>query len=82
MLAKILGVVWIILGVLWLVRPEKLKNRLQKKMNRRLRRVVFGFILAFGFLMIGSVFRTPGILPKIIGIIGIVLVIRVIILKI
>jgi hypothetical protein len=80
MLSKILGVIWILLGVWWLIRPEALKNRLKRKMNRRVRRVVYGFLLVFGFLMIGSVFKTPGLLPKIIGIVGMIIVIKVIML--
>ncbi|MGB2630502.1 MAG: hypothetical protein WBD24_02035 [Candidatus Omnitrophota bacterium] len=80
MLSKLLGIIWILLGILWLVDPQRLKTRLQGKMNRKMKRVVFGFILVFGLLMIGSVFRTSGILPKIIGIAGMVLVIKGIIL--
>ena len=80
MLSKILGTIWILLGILWLARPESLKNRLKKKTNRRMKRVVYGFVLVFGFLLIGSVFKTPGILAKIIGIIGLLLTIKAIIL--
>ena len=80
MLSRILGTIWIILGLLWLIKPEGLKNRLKKKLNRRMRKVVFGFILVFGFLMIGSVFKVPGILPKIVGIIGMLIAIKAIIL--
>ena len=80
MLSKIVGAIWIVLGLLWLIKPEGLKNRLKKKLNRRMRRVVFGFILVFGFLMIGSAFKVPGLLPKIIGIIGMIIAIRAIIL--
>ena len=80
MLSKVLGLIWIILGLLWLFKPEILKSRLEKKMNRRMRRVVYGFIRVFGFLMIGSVFKTPGLVPKIIGIVGMIIVIKVIML--
>jgi hypothetical protein len=80
MLTKILGVIWILLGVLWFFKPEMLRNRLKKKMNRKMKWIVFGFVVMFGFLMIGSVFKAPGILPKVIGIIGMILVIRAIIL--
>jgi hypothetical protein len=80
MLSKILGAIWIVLGLLWLIKPEGLKNRLKKKLNRRMRKVVLGFILVFGFLMIGSVFKVPGLFPKIIGIIGMLIAIKAIIL--
>jgi len=80
MLAKILGILWIGLGLLWLLKPAALKNRLQRKMNRKMRFVVYGFILVFGFLMIGSVIKTPGLLSKAIGVIGMIVAIRAIML--
>ncbi|MGD2279446.1 MAG: hypothetical protein PVH45_05075 [Candidatus Omnitrophota bacterium] len=80
MLAKILGVIWILLGILWFFKPEALQNRLKKKMNRKMKWIIFGFVVMFGFIMIGSVFKTSGILPKVIGIIGMILVIKGIIL--
>ena len=80
MLSKILGTIWIILGILWLIKPEGFRNRLKRKMNRKMRRIVLGFLLVFAFLMIGSVFKAPGVLAKIIGVIGIIIVIRGILL--
>ncbi|RKY40580.1 MAG: hypothetical protein DRP85_08335 [Candidatus Makaraimicrobium thalassicum] len=80
MLSKILGIIWIVFGVLWLIKPQILRNRLKKKMNRRIRRVVYGFMMIFGFLLIGSVIKARGLLPKIIGLAGIVLAIKAIIL--
>ena len=80
MLSRILGVLWIILGLWWLLRPQTLKKRLQRKFSRKLKRVVFGFILVFGFLMIGSALKAPGILSKVIVIIGMILAIKAIML--
>lgn len=80
MLSKILGVIWIILGLLWVIRPDILKRRLQKKMNRRMRRIVFVFIIMFGFLLIGSVLKAPGLIAKIVGIAGMVVAIKGIVL--
>lgn len=79
MLAKILGIIWIILGVWWLLKPDALKRRLQRKMSRRVRWTVFGFLFIFGIMMTGSVFKTPGVLPKVIGIIGLIIAIRAIV---
>jgi len=76
MFSKILGVIWIILGVLWLVKPEILKNRLKRKMNRKLRWIIYGFILMFGLLLIGAVLKAEGVLPKVIGLIGIVITVK------
>jgi len=76
MLSRILGIITIFTGLLWLVKPEILKNRLKKKMNRKLRLAIFGFVVAFGFLIIGAVFKIPGVLPKIAGIIGLIIAIK------
>lgn len=80
MLAKIIGTIWVVLGLLWLVKPESLKYRLKKKLSRKLRRVVFAFILVFGLLIIGSVLKAPGILAKIVGIIGIFIAVKAVLL--
>ena len=80
MLSKLLGIIWIILGVLWVAKPDILKNRLKKKMNRKIRWVVFGFIIIFGLLLVGSVIKAQGILPKIIGLVGIIITIKAILL--
>lgn len=80
MLSKILGIIGISIGLLWLARPEALKNRLKKKMNRRFKFIIYGFIIMFGFLLIGSVIGAPGLIPKIVGIIGMIVVIKGILL--
>ena len=76
MLAKILGTISVLMGLLWLMKPEALKNRIKKKMNRKLMFIVYGFIIVFGFMIIGSVIGAPGLLPKIIGIAGMIIVIK------
>lgn len=78
MLSKILGVVWILLGLWWVIKPEALKNRLKRKMSRRVRWTVFAFVFVFAFSMMGSVFKVPGLGAKIIGVIGLVIAIRAI----
>ncbi|MEA3306113.1 MAG: hypothetical protein U9R52_04795 [Candidatus Omnitrophota bacterium] len=80
MLSNMLGVIIIITGLLWLFKPEILRNRLKKKMNRKLKLIVYGFVIMFGFLIIGSVIKAPGLLPKIVGIMGIILAIKGILL--
>lgn len=75
-MAKILGFIWIILGILWFAKPEVLKNRLKRKINRKIRWTIYGFLILFGILMIGSVIKAPGLLPKIVGIVGLILVIK------
>jgi len=80
MFTRILGIIWLLPGIWWLIRPERLKVRMQKKMTRRMRRVVFGAVITVGLLMSGSAFRVPGILPKIISLLGMVIAIKAIML--
>ena len=80
MLAKILGAIWIVMGLVWMLKPEILKNRLKRKMGRKLRWLIYGFIFMFGLLIIGSVIRAQGLLPKIVGIIGVFIIVKAILL--
>lgn len=80
MLSKILGTIGILTGLFWLIKPEALKNRIKKKINRKIKIIVFIFIIAFGLLLIGSIIRAKGFLPKFIGTIGIVITIKGILL--
>ena len=76
MFAKIFGTIWLILGLLWIIKPQMLRNRLKKKMTRKIRWTVFGFILIFGLSLLGGLIRTEGIFLKIVGLIGLVIVIK------
>lgn len=80
MIAKIVGSFWIIFGVLWLAKPEMLRSRLKRKMSRGMRRIVFGFVIVFGFMLTGSILRVPGNLTKIAGIVGMIITIKAIML--
>ena len=80
MLLKIVGVLWILFGLLWLIKPEIFRNRIRKKMNRKMRWIVFGFILMFGIMMMSAIFKAEGFLPKVVGIIGMIIAIRAIML--
>ena len=75
-MARILGALWLVVGILWLMRPQALKNRLKRKISRNIRWTVYGSLFAFGVIMIGSLFKTEGLLPKIIVILGIILVVK------
>lgn len=76
MLSKILGVISVLAGLLWLIKPDFLKNRLKKKINRKIKFIVYGFVIIFGFLLIGSALKAEGLYLKLIGIIGMIVVIK------
>ena len=79
MISKIVAIVWIISGMICLFKPQILKNRLTKKMNRKFKFIMFGFMLFLGLSLIGSVFSTPGFIAKIILVLGLILAIKAII---
>ena len=78
MIAKILGTIWIILGLLWLIRPAMLRRRLIRKMTRKMKWVIYGFILILMFSLLGVVIKAQGLFLKIAGLIGIFFVVKVI----
>lgn len=80
MFAKILGIIWIVLGVLWVAKPQIPKERLKRKMARKIKWVVFGFVALFAFTLIGSILKAQGMPLKIVGLIALVVVARTILL--
>ncbi|NQT46643.1 MAG: hypothetical protein HQ593_04100 [Candidatus Omnitrophica bacterium] len=80
MLAKIMGTIWVMLGIMWLLKPEKLRARLGRKMSRKMRWITYGFAATFGFLLLGSIIKAPGMVAKIAGLVGMVITIKIVIL--
>ena len=75
-MSNLLGIIWILVGLLWTIKPEILKNRLKRKISRKIKFIVYSSVIVLGFLMIGSIIKAPGLLPKIIGILALVIVIK------
>ncbi len=78
MLSKILGTLWVLFGLWWLIKPESLKNRLRKKMNRRIRLFVLLFMFVFAMLILGSIFQAKDLFARLIGAAGLVITIQII----
>ncbi len=72
MLLKILGWFWITGGILFLWKPEWLRNRLKKKSVKTVRRFLFSLILCVSVLLIKGAWGVPGILAKIILVLGMI----------
>ncbi len=72
MIATILGWILIIMGVLFLLKPQLLKNRLQKKGLKKLKRYMFFVLVSLGGLFIGVAWGIPGIFGKILMVLGII----------
>lgn len=79
-MTKLLGIVLVILGILWVARPETLRGYIKKRLNRKMILTTCWIILLLGVFMIASVIRLPGILAKILGIFGVLAIIKGIIL--
>ena len=75
MLAKIIGAFWTIFGLIWIIKPLSLKARLQKKLNRRIKLIVYIFLLIFGVIIIASVIKAHGWAAKVAGLAGIAITI-------
>lgn len=69
-----------IFALLWLVNPKAFKNRLQRKMNRRLKFIIYAFIMVFAALIIGSILKARGLAAKIAGLAGLIITIKIIML--
>jgi len=76
MLTKIMGTIWVILGILWTAKPDILKNRVKKKISRRIKWVVLGFVFVFGFSLAGGIMRAPGLILKIIALAALIAAIK------
>lgn len=76
MLVKIIGYIFIILGLFFLIKPAVLKRRLQKKVVKRSRKILFLILLFLGGLFLTAAFKSTGILSKLLIILGIIALIK------
>ena len=76
MIATILGWVLIVMGTLFLLKPQALKNRLQKKGLRKMKRYLFFLTISVALLFIGAAGNVPGLWGKILLIFGIIGIIK------
>lgn len=72
MLAKILGWIWIITGILFFLKPHMLRNRLQKKSIKKIRKYLFATALGLSSMFLGIAWNSKGILAKIVFVFGII----------
>ena len=72
----IVGSIFILLGVLFLLYPEALRKRLRRKAVWRLRRWFFAAALFFGALLVSVGWKQPGLLPKVLVLIGVAAILK------
>lgn len=76
MLSNALGTIVILLGILFFRYPESLRRRLRRKAVRKLRRYFFAALFCVGILFISVGWRHEGLLPKVLVILGIVVLLK------
>jgi hypothetical protein len=76
MITAIVGCLWILGGLFFLYKPDWLKSRLQKKGVKGVRRLIFGLALAAGILLLGAAWEMPGIVGVIIGVLGVISILK------
>lgn len=72
MLIKFFGWFWIVAGILFLCKPLLLKNRLQKKSLKKIRKYLFLLAVLLGSLLIAVSRNFQGFSAKIVMFLGIV----------
>lgn len=76
MLAKIIGWLWIGSGALFLLKPNILKNKLQKKGLKKVKKILFSLAVTAGIFLIIASGKMDGILSKVMAILGIVAILK------
>ncbi|MFA6635810.1 MAG: hypothetical protein WCV56_01680 [Candidatus Omnitrophota bacterium] len=80
MILRIMGVIMMLFGSVGLISPRMFKARLQRRMNFRVKFIVYGFILIFAVFILISVVKVQGMLSKIAGLAGLVITIKIVML--
>lgn len=71
MIAKIIGLIWVVWGILILIKPEILRKKLQTKGIKKLKKNLFLLTLFLSITLIVASFKASG-LSKILLVLGIV----------
>ncbi|NQT28238.1 MAG: hypothetical protein HQ570_01415 [Candidatus Omnitrophica bacterium] len=72
MIAKIIGLIWVVWGILIFVKPEILRKKLQTKGSKKLKKNLFLLTLFLSITLIIASFKADGLLPKILLVLGII----------
>jgi len=72
MLIRLIGWLWLITGILFLIWPQMLRNRLQKKTYKQIRRILFVLAIFIGVLLFSAGLRAEGFKAKLLMIVGII----------
>ncbi|RKY33577.1 MAG: hypothetical protein DRP68_01945 [Candidatus Omnitrophota bacterium] len=76
MLAKILGWLFIVLGTFFFLKPAFFKKILVRKSIKKVRKLLFLLAITVGILFISASWKMKEFLPKLIMVLGIVIIIK------
>ena len=76
MWAKIIGALLVLSGGIFLISPERFRRRLKKKTVRTIRRYLFAAASCLGILLISAGWQHEGALPKILVVVGIIVLLK------
>lgn len=76
MFSTVVGSIFIVVGVVFLLYPEGLRRRLRRKAIWKLRRYLFGAAFFVGVLLVSAGWRQPGLLPKVLMVLGVVALLK------
>lgn len=76
MFSHIVGGIFIVVGALCLFYPEVLRKSLRRKAVWKLRRWFFAAALFFGALLVSVGWKQPGLLPKVLVLIGVAAILK------
>lgn len=72
MIAKIIGFIWVVWGILILIKPGILRNSLQKKGSKKIKKNLFLLTLFLSITLIIASLKASGLLPKVLLVLGII----------
>ena len=72
MIAKIIGLIWVVWGIMILIKPEILRKKLQTKGSKKLKKNLFLLTLFLSITLIIASLKASGLLPKVLLVLGII----------
>ncbi|HPN72751.1 MAG TPA: hypothetical protein PKZ41_02010 [Candidatus Omnitrophota bacterium] len=80
MFTRIAGIIVMLFGLSGVINPLWFKNRVVRKINFRIRFVVYAFVLVFAVLILAHAARAEGLAAKVAAMAGLVITIKIIML--
>ena len=80
MIIKIIGWLWLSTGIILVIMPGILRWQIQRKSRKIIKNYLFAIALLPASLLVAVGFRISGIIPKLIMVIGLIILVRIVFL--